>query len=281
MYQQTSWLFLLHWWQPYTLPPFLYLHYLYYPRPLQHASMPFASSSVIFFFWAVSRQIASILAWEQCDLGALAIWSLFHCWVSIGEGGLTPRIIFGGISVLIVKLDLRTVVCLLWKMFLLCLASGTINCTAPSCGLSSSMQGWFSIMPCSIQPHNIPCPVDSCNLFLTNYSGLRNHVRVHHPLWCPAVHPTAILDSPPISHDGSELPEDPLIPPPSLPPPEDFAYGNLSLSSPDQWSSMWSARQLSTSTPPPPFTTWQLVTIWEPCILWAGWSPLSLWPDAR
>ena len=80
-------------------------------------------------------------------------------------------------------------------------------------------------MPRSIRPRNIPCPVDGCNLFFTNRSGLRNHVRVHRPLRRPAVHPTAILDSPPIYRDSSEPPEVPLIQPPSPPPPDGLHPG--------------------------------------------------------
>ena len=74
-------------------------------------------------------------------------------------------------------------------------------------------------MPHSFQPWNIPCPVDGCNLFFTNHSGLRNHTRVH----CSHLHPhlqnlPPLLD-PPSPQQNYEPPSLGSTPPIQLPSP--------------------------------------------------------------
>jgi hypothetical protein len=59
--------------------------------------------------------------------------STYHrCRVFIGEGGLMPRVILGGILLSTVELDLTTSGLFVAEIFLLCSASRTIDCTVPS-----------------------------------------------------------------------------------------------------------------------------------------------------
>jgi hypothetical protein len=85
----------------------------------------------------------------------------------------------------------------------------------------SSSQVTVTIMPRSFRPRNIPCPVNGCNLFFTNRSGLRNHARVHRPFRRPAVPPAPASDLPSILPHDSKPPSGHNFVPPLTPPPPD------------------------------------------------------------